>query len=121
MVETCDERPVGVSITLPDVNPFVKKMNGRILPIGWVHLLRSRRHSVGVRTFMMGVVPEYRNMGVDIAMVVETMKVGTSVGYKWSECSLIVENNLAMIRPIEKWGGVPYKTYRLYSKILGQA
>lgn len=118
MVETSEGQPVGVSITLPDINPFVKKMNGRILPVGWIYLLRSRHHSVGVRTFMMGVLPEYRNMGVDIAMVVETMKVGSSIGYKWAECSLIVENNRNMIRPVEKWGGVAYKTYRLFSKVL---
>lgn len=118
MVETPDGRPVGVSVTLPDVNPFVKKMNGRVFPFGWFHLLRSRRHSTGARTFMMGVLPEYRNMGVDIAMVVETIRVGLSVGYQWSECSLIVESNLNMIRPIEKWGGERYKSYRIYSRSL---
>ncbi len=118
MVETAEGDPVGVSVTLPDVNPFIKKMNGRILPFGWFHLLRSRRHSTGARTFMMGVLPEYRNMGVDIAMVVETIRVGLSVGYQWSECSLIVESNLNMIRPIEKWGGERYKSYRIYSRSL---
>jgi ribosomal protein S18 acetylase RimI-like enzyme len=118
MVETTDGKPVGVSVTLPDVNPFIKKMNGRILPFGWIHLLRSRRHSTGARTFMMGVLPEYRNMGVDIAMVVETIQVGLSVGYRWSECSLIVETNTNMIRPIEKWGGRRYKSYRIFSKSL---
>lgn len=118
MVETADGRPIGASITLPDINPFVQKMNGRILPFGWIQLLRARRHSVGVRTFLMGVLSEYRNMGVDVAMVVETMKAGLELGYKWSECSLIVENNLKVIRPIEKWGGIRYKTYRLFSKAL---
>lgn len=118
MVETAAGDPVGVSVTLPDVNPFVKKMNGRLLPFGWYHLLRSRRHSSGARTFMMGVLPEYRNSGVDIAMVVETIRVGLSVGYQWSECSLIVESNTNMIRPIEKWGGDRYKTYRIFSRAL---
>ncbi len=118
MVETSDGEPVGVSVTLPDVNPFVKKMNGRIFPFGWIHLLRSRRHSTGARTFMMGVLPKYRNMGVDIAMVVETIRVGLSIGYQWSECSLIVESNENMIRPIEKWGGVRYKSYRIFSRQL---
>lgn len=116
IVETKEGAPVGCSVTLPDINPAVKKMNGRFLPFGWAHFLHGRKHSEGARTFMMGVVKEYRSQGIDIAMVVETIKKGLEAGYKWSECSLIVESNLSMIRPIEKWGGTRYKTYRLFSK-----
>ena len=118
IVETKEGAPVGCSITLPDINPAVKRMNGRFFPFGWFHFLYGRKHSEGARTFMMGVMKEYRNQGVDIAMVVETIRTGLAAGYKWSECSLVVETNLNMIRPIEKWGGTRYKSYRLFSKQL---
>jgi len=110
--------PVGCSITLPDINPWVKKMNGRFLPFGIFHFLQGKKKATGLRTFMMGVVKEYRGLGVDIAMVLETFLVGRQVGYKWSECSLIVETNKPMLDAIARWGGDPYKVYRLFSKSL---
>lgn len=111
-------RPVGCSVSLPDINPAVKKMNGRLFPFGIFHLLYGKKHSTGLRTFMMGVLKEYRGHGVDIAMVLETFLEGRKVGYQWSECSLIVETNKPMLAAIERWGGVPYKVYRLFSKKL---
>lgn len=118
IVETQEGKPVGCAVILPDLNPFVKKMNGRILPFGWIHLLWGRRHSSGSRAFMLGVLKEYRNSGVDVALIVEAMQRGPIVGYEWGECSLIVETNQSMIRLIEKWGGDRYKTYRLFGKSL---
>jgi GNAT superfamily N-acetyltransferase len=117
MVEDGD-KPVATSITLPDINPSVKKMNGRFLPFGIFHFLAAKKKAVGCRTFMMGVEPEYRNLGIDAALVAETFRNGRKAGYKFSECSLIVETNINMIEPMEKFGGKIYKTYRLFSKQL---
>jgi len=111
-------KPVACSISLPDINPAIKKMNGRFFPFGIFHFLRAKKQATGIRTFMMGVIKEYRNIGIDIALVVDTFLKGIKAGYNWSECSLIVENNKKMIEPIRKWGGYPYKVYRLFSKQL---
>ena len=109
---------VAVALTFPDVNPSVKKMNGRLLPFGWWHLLRAKKKAVGLRTFLFGVLKEYRNRGIDLVLVMDTIKNAVDAGYLWSECSLVVETNKKMIDPIVKWGGRPYKTYRLFSKDL---
>lgn len=119
MVETADGSPVACAVIVPDVNPAVKRMNGRVFPFGWLHLLRAHRYSDGARAFMLGVRKPYRHMGVDVALVAEAMQVGPKIGYNWGECSLVVETNHPMIHVIEKWGGVRYKTYRLYSRSLG--
>lgn len=111
-------KPVGCSVTVPDINPSVQKMNGRLFPLGIFHFLRGKKKAKGLRTFMMGVVQEYRGLGVDVAMVLETFEAGRKLGYKWSECSLIVETNKRMIDAMNTWGGDPYKVYRLFSKKL---
>jgi GNAT superfamily N-acetyltransferase len=113
-----DGQAVGCSISLPDLNPAVQKMNGRLFPFGIFHLLAGKKKATGLRTFMMGVLKEHRNLGIDILMVLETFLEGTKAGYTWSECSLIVETNQRMINAIERWGGEPYKVYRLFSKKL---
>ena len=117
MVEK-DGEAVGCSVTFPDINPSVKKMNGRLFPFGWWHFLRAKKKAIGLRTFLFGVLKEYRNKGIDLVMVLDTITEGKKAGYEWSECSLIVENNKKMIEPVVKWGGDLYKTYRLFSKDL---
>ncbi|MBN1596594.1 hypothetical protein JW933_11770, partial [candidate division FCPU426 bacterium] len=111
-------RPVACSVSLPDINPAVQKMNGRFFPFGIFHFLGAAKKAKALRTFMMGVDKAYRHLGIDVAMVTETYVRGTAVGYQWSECSLIVETNTSMIEPLIKWGGDRYKTYRLFSKKL---
>jgi hypothetical protein len=71
-----------------------------------------------MRTLITGVDPDFRNIGVDIALIVETFVRGRARGYQWSDCSLIVETNHAMIEPIKKWGGEAYRTFRLFSRTL---
>lgn len=70
---------VGTSITLPDINPSIKKMNGRLFPFGWWHFMRARKHATGLRTFLFGVLPEHRNKGLDAVLVTDTVKFGKSM------------------------------------------
>lgn len=109
---------VACSITLPNINPSVKKMRGRLFPFGWWHFLRSKKRATGMRTFLFGVLPEHRNKGLDAVLVTDTVKFGRKYGYEWSVCSLIVENNQKIIDPVVKWGGKLYRTFRIFKKTL---
>jgi ribosomal protein S18 acetylase RimI-like enzyme len=109
---------VGCAVSLPDINPSIRKMNGRFFPFGIFHFLQAKKKADGIRTFILGVDKEYRNKGIDVALVVETFVKGKQAGYRWAECSLIVETNTRMIEVLQKWGGKIYKTYRLFSKKL---
>ncbi|HNP70917.1 MAG TPA: hypothetical protein PLO33_05260 [Kouleothrix sp.] len=110
--------PVGVSISLPDYNQVLQHINGRLLPFGWLRVLRERSHIDTARVFAMGIVPEYRQRGIDAVFYFETFKEGVRKGYQRAELSLIVENNLPMRRVIEGLGAWINKTYRIYEKRL---
>lgn len=112
------DRPVGVSITLPDMNQPLLKMNGRLLPLGWRHLVFGRKRIQTARFFAMGIIPEYRQRGIDAVFYYETFRAAIQKGYQRAELSLIVENNAAMRRPIEALGAWINKTYRVYEKPL---
>ena len=45
----------GASITLPDYNQIVKKMNGRLFPVGWWHFLTGRKKIDALRVWVLGV------------------------------------------------------------------
>lgn len=109
---------VGVSITLPDLNQPLQRMNGRLFPVGWWHLLRRRSIIDTVRFFAMGVVPEYRRRGIEAVFYYQTLQAALAKGYRRAELSLIVETNTMMRRSVEAFGACRYKTYRIYEKPL---
>lgn len=55
---------VGGALTLLDYNQMLAKLNGRLLPFGWIRALRERRRIDTVRVIVLGVMPAYRHTGV---------------------------------------------------------
>ena len=64
----------------------------------------------------MGVLPEYRKLGVDMGMVYKTMQAGFAKGISSGECSWILADNKPMNRILEGYGAEMYKTYRVYER-----
>ena len=79
---------------------------------------KVRRKITWARVFTLGVLPEYRALGVDAMFYYETAKAAMKKGLKFAEMSWILANNDAMNRPIEFMGAQIYKTYRFYEKFL---
>ncbi|MEM2983032.1 MAG: N-acetyltransferase, partial [Candidatus Bathyarchaeia archaeon] len=76
--------------------------------------LKIARNIKGLRILVLGVLEEYRNMGVDVLLYFETFKEGIRKGYTHGEMSWVLEDNVKMMRPIEALGARHYKTYRIY-------
>jgi hypothetical protein len=113
-----DGKPAGISIALHNFNEIFVKMNGRLLPFGIFKLIFGKKKLTNFRLIIMGVVPEYRRLGIDALFVLETYKRGVAMGYNMAEASLILEDNLELVAMFKKWGVPAYRTYRVYRKIL---
>ena len=113
VAETAD-RVVAISITLPDFNQVVKKMNGRVFPFGWRHLLMKNRISDRRRVFMLGVARDFQSLPLGALLYAETFRVVRAKGFPGGDASLILENNVRMRGALEKMGGTIVKTYRNY-------
>ncbi len=110
-----DGRPVGVSVTLPDVNQaFIGVRDGRLFPVGWIKYLWGRRRINAARVIIMGVVKEYQLRGIDAIFYLRTLEEAWRKGYEWGEMSWILEDNLPMRQAAEALNGRIYKTYRVY-------
>lgn len=110
--------PIGFNISLPDYNQVIKKMNGRLLPLGILKFIYYRRKITQLRFFVLFVIPEYRKKGVPSAIYLQSYKKAIEKGYNFVEGSTIWEYNTDMKNDIERYGGVKYKTYRIYKKKL---
>lgn len=118
LIAETNGQPVGVSITLPDLNQPLRHMRGRLFPTGWWYLLRRRDWMDTVRFFALGVVPEYRQRGIEAVFYYETFCNAVKKGYRRAELSLIVETNTQIRNSVEAFGAQIYKTYRIYEKSL---
>lgn len=63
MIAELDGRPVAFMLTFPDVNGVLKRIDGKLLPFGWIHMLRWLRKPTksGMRVPLMGVLKELQN------------------------------------------------------------
>jgi ribosomal protein S18 acetylase RimI-like enzyme len=105
---------VGFALGLPDMNVALKHANGRLFPFGFLKVLWHARRIHRARILALGILPEYRRSGIDVLLYDELFRRGLARGYRVGEFSWILEDNLAMRRPLEGIGARPYKTYRIY-------
>jgi GNAT superfamily N-acetyltransferase len=113
-----DGEAVGFVLGLPDYNVALKHVNGRLLPFGFVKLLWYRRKIAHCRTITLGLKPGYRSRGLDGLLIAHLFIEARKVGIWKGECSWILEDNWDMRRGLDRIGGMPDKTYRLFEKPL---
>ncbi|MEO8194634.1 MAG: GNAT family N-acetyltransferase [Gemmatimonadales bacterium] len=109
-----DGELAGFGLGLPDFNVALRKMNGRLLPIGWAKALWYSRKIDLARCVTLGVLEKYRRSGVAELMTLELLKNAAARGIVKGEFSWILEDNTMMRTAIEKMGASVYRTYRMY-------
>jgi GNAT superfamily N-acetyltransferase len=118
-----DGKPVGFSVTMPDLNEAVRPLNGRLtrfgLPIGLARLMYRMRRVKTARMIVLCVLEEYRRRGIGELLILRTLDYGkNSLGYIDAELGWTDEDNYLVNRTIERVGAKRYKTYRIYEKSL---
>ncbi len=119
-----DGKTVGFSITLPDVNEPLHLAYPTPNTPEWLAMIKLvwhwkiRKKVSWVRVLVLGVIPEYRKLGIDALFYYKSARAALGKGMKMGEMSWILDNNDKMNRPIIAMGGEVYKTYRFYEKPL---
>jgi GNAT superfamily N-acetyltransferase len=114
--------PAAMAVSLPDINRWIKDMNGRLLPFGWAKLAFRllAKPPEAVRVPLMGLRKKFHGTAIGSALVLAAIdsirEYHLARGTRRAELSWILEDNIPMRRMIESLGGVPYKTYRVYGK-----
>jgi hypothetical protein len=113
------EEPVGVFVCVPDINPLLKRFNGKL---GITALVKKYLHwsdIIGLRILMFGVKEQYRQMGVPLVAFDHIMRVFSKhEKYQLLEAGWTLEDNDAINRLFVEGGVSPYKRYRIYRKNL---
>ena len=118
--ERASGETVGAALALPDANESLLGIrSGRLLPLGWLRLLRGVRRAHGVRVLALGVNPEVRSRALGPYLYKELAdRVKARPHVTWAEGSWVLATNAAMNRACEALGGQRVKTWRMYQKAL---
>ena len=110
------DAPIGFVLALPDYNQVLKKVNGKLLPFGFIKYLWYKNKIDGIRGFAQYVIPRFRNKAVNAAIFQKILLAAEKKKYRYIEGSSINENNIKSRRVFENAGIKPYKIYRVYQK-----
>jgi len=109
-----DGKVVGAGFVIPDYNPRIKRIDGRLFPFGFIRLLWNKRSIKRVRNMATNVIPEYQMTGVLLVWAKAMALQGTAWGMEEIEYSWIAESNRSSRGSVEKAGTKRTKTYRVY-------
>ena len=113
-----DGRPIGAVFALLDYNQILGKLNGRLLPFGFLRLMMGQRKINAVRAMAMTMVPGYQEAGLSAVLIDHLTGPAAKWGIQRWELSWILESNKNSRGSLERAGMKRTKTYRIYDKAL---
>ena len=119
-VEDCDGRLVGIAITTHSLSQAMHKSRGKLLPLGWFHLLRSLKwkHEGVVDLMLIAVHPDYQGMGVNALFFADLIPIYNEYGITLAETGPQLEDNLKELSQWKTLNPRTVKRRRCYQKEL---
>jgi hypothetical protein len=114
-----DDEPAAVCVIFPDINPLLKRLNGRIGLLGLFKALIYRREITGLRLLMFGIKEKYRQLGLPMLAFRHIYEIGREQkNYQNIEMGWTLEDNESINALIVEAGARICKKYRIFRKSL---
>ncbi len=107
---------IGFMIALPSLSRAFQKARGRLLPLGFLHILRALRKFDSIDFMLAGVRKPYRGKGIDLLMAVDMFRTAISRGIKVAESNPELESNLLIQGQWKIVSNRQHKRRRIYRK-----
>jgi hypothetical protein len=114
-----EDEPAAFCVIFPDINPLLKRLNGRIGLLGLLKVLLYRREITGLRCLLFGIRDKYRQLGIPMLAFHHIFEVVRQKDkYRSLELGWTLEDNAAVNTLAVEAGARPYKRYRIFRKSL---
>lgn len=102
VIEDGEGKMVGAGVSMGSLSQAMRKTHGKLLPWGWLHLLKALRwkHEDKAEMLLIGVLPEYQGLGVNALFFNDLIPVFNKLGYTWAETGPQLEDN---VRELSQW------------------
>ncbi len=88
-----DEDVVGVGITMPSFSQALQKNKGRLLPFGFIQLLKAFKKPEVIDLYLVAVKSSYQGKGVNAAIINNFLHMFSSMGVRFAESNPELEDN----------------------------
>jgi len=117
-VVTKEGEVVSFIIAMPDMTAGIQKARGRLLPLGFIHVLRAAKKTKQLDLLLGAIKEKYRGLGLDVMMGVKMLESARQAGHEILDTHHEMESNVKVRAEMERMGGVLYKKFRVYQKKL---
>ena len=102
---------VGIAVTCRDFSDGIKKKHGKLLPFGWLHLLKAIKLGKQDKAQLMiiGIRPDMQGMGVNATIFAHLIPIYHKLGIKWCETNPQLDTN---VRELSQWKPLNPKTVK---------
>lgn len=121
LIAEVDGKPVAFALIIMNVNPTLKKLDGKLFPLGALRLIWDLEIAKVVdsgRLILMGIREGYRRRGIDSILFLEMAERARALGWWGGEIGWTLEDNDLVNRAIANFGSSPVAHYRLYADAL---
>ena len=102
--------PGRLRLIIPSMSRALQKSKGKMLPFGWLHLLRGLKgKNDRVDLLLVAVKPEYQNKGVNALLFTDLIPMYQRYGYKYAESNPEMETNSKVQN---QWEYFDYRQHR---------
>ena len=109
-----DGKPVGAVLGLLDYNSIIRQMDGRLLPWGFLKILRQKRQLRRLRIVSTNVLPEYQRWGVGVVLASYLVPAAMEWPVDTGEFSWVLESNDLSRKSLESANLFMEKVHRVY-------
>ena len=110
--------PAGFSLAVPNINETLIKLDGKLFPFGFLKFFLNKNKADLYRVMTLGVKKEFTNRGIDVVLYFELYKNFVNRKVRYCDISWVLEDNMAMMKPILRLGAIPYKKHRVYERTI---
>lgn len=111
-----NDEMIGFTITMPSFTKALKRINGKMFPFGFYHLLRALRKNNRASFYLIGIQESYQNKGVTAIIFQDIQEMFNKRGVTEVETNPELEENQAIQALWKNYNHELHKRRRTYRK-----
>ncbi len=113
-----NDKLIAFGLAAPSLAEAFKKSRGRMLPLGWYHLLRAVKNPKELELYLVAVHPDYQKAGLAALLMNDITASAMRRGIKYAESSPELEDNKKVQDFWKNYDVEQHKRRRCYKKTL---
>ncbi|GAB5399286.1 MAG: hypothetical protein Aureis2KO_08710 [Aureisphaera sp.] len=109
---------IAFSVVMPSFSKALKKANGKLMPLGWWHILQAQKKNDLAAFYLIGIDPEYQGKGVTAIIFEEMQYLFNSKGIDTVETNPELIENTAVQLLWKDYNPVQHKERSTFRKVL---